>query len=209
MGKTEDTDWLGRGIAGVALLLSAVWFYVQLSVWRAEGQDHMLTVIDILVTALLWAMLVWSIYRLRKKPSQAANQLSAVSVRLATLCWLFAEKAYFLDRLLEDLWHEWDNAGEKLVHPVALSSDIRDFGKDNIMVLIKHSNFFANLYEEHVADLKENLPNFKSAIIENGFPADTEYHILRHYLKEHGDTLKRDGDGFRDAWQSMSRMSKK
>jgi hypothetical protein len=42
----------------VAALISGPWFYTQLLVWKAEGHDHMLTVANIIVTALLWGTLI-------------------------------------------------------------------------------------------------------------------------------------------------------
>src|ERR1700733_11785215 len=47
----------------VPLCLTAIWFYVQLQVWKEEGHDHMLTVANFIVTALLWAALVWAAYK--------------------------------------------------------------------------------------------------------------------------------------------------
>ncbi len=38
-------------------LISALWLYLQLQVWKEEGHDHMLTAANIVVTILLWAAL--------------------------------------------------------------------------------------------------------------------------------------------------------
>ncbi len=42
----------------IATFISGPWFYAQLLVWKAEGHDHMLTVGNIIVTALLWSVLI-------------------------------------------------------------------------------------------------------------------------------------------------------
>jgi hypothetical protein len=48
---------------GIAALITAPWFYTQLLVWKAEGHDYMLLVGNIIVTALLWVVLLYGIYR--------------------------------------------------------------------------------------------------------------------------------------------------
>ena len=62
----------------VAALISGPWFYTQLLVWKAEGHDHMLTVGNIVITVLLWAVLVYGILRASKSGKRAENLDAAI-----------------------------------------------------------------------------------------------------------------------------------
>jgi hypothetical protein len=66
----KKTNW-GEIIAGTALIISGIWFYVQLRVWKEEGHDHMLTAANIVVTILLWLVLAIAFYQNRKDARRA------------------------------------------------------------------------------------------------------------------------------------------
>jgi hypothetical protein len=61
--STSNNKLVGFVAWAVPIGLSAVFFYVQLQVWKEEGHDHMLTVTNFVVTVLLWASLAWLAYR--------------------------------------------------------------------------------------------------------------------------------------------------
>lgn len=68
-------------LAGLALI-SAPWFYTQLLVWKAEGHDHMLTVANIVLTLLLWAIFGCGIYKAVKVSKKAAGyQAQIITIR--------------------------------------------------------------------------------------------------------------------------------
>jgi hypothetical protein len=66
---SKHSSWL---IGLLCLLVSSLWFYMQLRVWKEEGHDHMLTVANVIVTCGLWSLLiVVALYRKKaRKPSR-------------------------------------------------------------------------------------------------------------------------------------------
>jgi hypothetical protein len=59
----KKPNWGAIVAVAIPTVLSAIWFYVQLQVWKEEGHDHMLTVANFAVTILLWAALSFAVYR--------------------------------------------------------------------------------------------------------------------------------------------------
>lgn len=48
----------------------------------------------------------------------------------AGMLWILAASADELIQLLEQTWHHWNNAGERLIHPLDARLDNLDFSKD-------------------------------------------------------------------------------
>ena len=88
-------------------------------------------------------------------PSMSMSQATARRVEMerdryqATMLSFFAERAFYLYGSLEDIWHRWDNAGEKLIHPLGEHYDLKNFDADHVKRLTKALEDFEALYREH------------------------------------------------------------
>src|SRR5580658_3568372 len=77
--------------------------------------------------------------------------------------WTYAAQARDIVDFLERLWHHWNNAGEKLIHPLNGDLDKVDYLKAN---LASERRDFMVMYMSHLMRLTTDLPGFASDIVE-------------------------------------------
>jgi hypothetical protein len=111
----------------------------------------------------------------------------------------FSIQARELAKLLEATWHHWNNAGEKLIHPLSIASDFKNYGADNAISLINELRDFKTLYSDHLRYLRSEIPLFTSRITSCDFPSETEYQVVISDLKNHATKLEAEGITIWDA----------
>ncbi len=100
-------------------------------------------------------------------------------------------RAIELQQRLESLWHHWDNAGEKLIHPLNGTDKIKGSLLDGTgLDLLNERRDFMVLYLQHLDILKAEFPEFSSTVVETGYPADYEYQQVLANLRNHIENLK-------------------
>ncbi len=103
----------------------------------------------------------------------------------------FEARAIDLQQTLEETWHHWNNAGEKLIHPLDARLDkLTSYSADGAMKLLDERRDFMVLYSQHLNLLKLEFPEFASLVIEAGYPSDNEYPRVLANLKTHIETLR-------------------
>jgi len=195
-------SWLGPAI------LSAIWLYIQLQVWKQEGKDHMLTAANMVVTIALWLCLAGSIYRAHLRNREISNLMDGALVvaqetkaagRQATLLFHLADCAIDLKSRLELAEFSWRKAGDILVYPLDLSKNsYKEWGHH-----INEQRDFMCVYTQHRVRLSVDLPGFNSRMLEHGYPSDCEYPIFLSDLQDHINTLERLG---KRVWESEDVM---
>jgi hypothetical protein len=140
-------------------------------------------------------------YRTRKQGGSLPKAVYFTAIRSRTrkecLFGFFADRAIFLIKTLEDAWHQWDNAGEKLIHPIGTSFDFKSFDIAHVKPLIKTLDAFSTLYEEHLSNVRQYLPDFQSGILNLEYPSEIEYHHLKSFLETYASDLKEKGESIR------------
>jgi hypothetical protein len=129
----------------------------------------------------------------RHSDSDATQVLRDVKLQgaRAILLSVMATEATYLMELLEEVWHHWDNLGEKLVHPLDARIDkMKDYSSDGVMKLVYEHRDFLVLYAHHLRTLATELPKFASPVVVTGYPSDCEYHRVLANLRVHIENLK-------------------
>ena len=113
----------------------------------------------------------------------------------------FEARAVELKQILEEAWHHWNNAGEKLIHPLDSRLDkLTSHSADGIMKLLDERRDFMVLYSQHLNLLKVEFPEFGSPVIEAGYPSDVEYPRVLANLESHirklGEQSQREWDRY-------------
>jgi hypothetical protein len=138
----------------------------------------------------------WSI---RKKLSldearETIHDVKACAGKAALLYYMVA-RATELSRDLEALWHQWNNSGEKLIHPLDAKFDkLKDASSDEAWNLLNARRDFMVMYAHHIITMKVEFPDFTSHVMSAGYPAPYEYVQVRDNLKEHADQLEQMAD---------------
>jgi len=99
-------------------------------------------------------------------------------------------RARELSHQLEELWHMWNNEGERLIHPLTSIDQLKDYLASNAQKLIDGRRDFLVLYSHHIVTMKSLVPDFKSGIIEAGYPSDLPYVDVRSALVNHAEELE-------------------
>lgn len=108
----------------------------------------------------------------------------------AAMLWFIQARATELENRLEEVWHHWNYAGERLVHPLDITIDkLKDYSADAATKLINEHREFLVLYANHLSSLKAEFPEFTSPIVEAGYPANCEYHVALANMKAHIEKL--------------------
>jgi hypothetical protein len=105
----------------------------------------------------------------------------------AALYDYMAGTARNLSRDLNLLWHHWDNAGEKLIHP--LTGELEKPKGDNFFPLVNERRDFMVMYSNHLAAVKGIFPEFTSQTMKTGYPSHLEYAEVYRDLLEHAKEL--------------------
>lgn len=177
-GGTAAEAWLGK-----LWLLTWEW---KLAIWFSVSG------------ILFWLILLISGRWERNKKSRDSNASEIIhDVKVhagnAYVLGLLEACAVSLQSQLEALWHHWDNAGEKLIHPLNARLDtLKTMSADGAWDLINERRDFMVLYAHHLQRLKVDAPDFTSAVVTTGYPSDCEYHLVLSNLKQHIEKLEKE-----------------
>jgi hypothetical protein len=109
----------------------------------------------------------------------------------AILMGFMSARATSLAKQLEIFWHQWDNNGEKLIHPLDVTLDkLKDYSSDEARNLLNARRDFLVMYSEHISVVRVEFPEFRSNLMAAGYPAPNEYVQVRADLAEHADQLE-------------------
>jgi hypothetical protein len=104
----------------------------------------------------------------------------------------FCNQANHLERLLNSVRFHWDNAGQRLVHPIGGKIEWNDFTIEKCLPLGDELSNFKIQYQSHLDWLAIVLPGFSSPSVTSGYPnADKEYPDVLAELKFHAEVLDR------------------
>jgi len=81
-------DWhLSLWLAGLAVVVTAMWFYLQLKEWRRLGPEHdyMSLVLNVFVTFLLWSLLVAASVRFFRSKKRDQEEITGLRRKLAEM----------------------------------------------------------------------------------------------------------------------------
>lgn len=186
-----------------SLAFLAISVYIQL-VEREEHKAGTMSTIGIVVfDVIAAAVVVWTVYRNLKDANRAKKVEIAAASKMeeilslvgkmkqaggqAALLFCFAEYADDLAKMLEQVWHHWNNAGEKFVYP---------FGKlevqgrsAQVLELLDERKDFVVLCSYHVGRLKLEVPDFSSPLLRSD-QSGREYAAVLAALKEHAILLR-------------------
>ncbi|QHN02746.1 hypothetical protein FTO74_04710 [Granulicella sp. WH15] len=115
---------------------------------------------------------------------------------------LLQGRAKALSLQLEELWHSWNNEGERLIHPLTLKDTLGNYSAKNAGKLIDGRRDFLVLYSHHIVTMKSLIPDFKSRVVEVGYPSELPYVDVRSALADHADEL---GKKSNKAWEKYGR----
>jgi len=139
----------------------------------------------------------WLTRNKRMPDSEASEIIHDVKVRgsQCRMFYFFEARALELEAHVVQLWHHWNNEGEKLIHP--LDARIDNFQTHSIevrMKLMTEQTEFLVLYSHHINILKVEFPEFTSPVIATGFPSDREYHQVVANLRTRAEMLKEEAE---------------
>lgn len=200
-------------LAVPSLALLGISVYIQL-VEREEHKAGTVSTIGIVVFDLIAAaVVVWTVYRNLKDANRAKKvEITAASKMeeilslvgkmkqaggQAALLFCFAEYADDLAKMLEQVWHHWNNAGEKLVTPFG-KVEVQDHRSLKVLDLLDERKDFVVLYSYHVGRLKLEVPDFSSPLLRSD-QSGREYAAVLAGLKEHAALLRKAAN---KVWQS-------
>jgi hypothetical protein len=153
---------------------------------------------------LIIAGISWLTGRLRapKKmlESEVSNTINDVKLHggESSLLSFMEARAIELQSILEALWHHWNNAGEKLIHPLDARIDkLKNYSASEAKQLLDERRDFMVLYSHHLNTIKAEFPGFTSAVVGAGYPSSCEYHHVLANLKEHAEKIKNRSE---EAW---------
>ena len=158
------------------------------------GWLHYIPLFLLIVAGVFW---IWGRIRKPKKITNSKLEKIVKDLKLAggkayVLC-LMEACAIELQSQLEALWHHWDNAGEKLIHPLNGVDKLKhNILEGPYLQLLDERRDFMVLYSHHIGRMKVDLPDFSSAVITTGYPSDCEYHLVLSNLKEHIEKLSKE-----------------
>jgi hypothetical protein len=202
LDKAKNTiDWGRRGqfvIQVAILLLTAAWWkstiqVVRLTAIPAGWRAPIYLSTSALVLLLLSSVDVWWSNR-KPSPDKSREVLEEVmraGVSSALYDYMGA-RARDLIRDIETLWHHWNNAGEKLVHPLTATIDkVQDWSDyEKASKLVDERRDFLVLYSHHVMVVRLMLPEFNSRTMDDGYPSSKEYVQARTDLVTHAEELE-------------------
>lgn len=109
----------------------------------------------------------WWSTRKRASLDEARETISDVKACAgkAAIFYYMCARATDLRRDLEALWHQWDNNGEKLIHPLDGRIDkLKNLSSDETWSVINARRDFMVMYSDHINTLKVELPDFSSHV---------------------------------------------
>jgi hypothetical protein len=100
-------DWWPIGVAIFFGLVSVLWLYLQLRVWKEEGHDQVLTAANIAVTLLLWFGLALALYM----NIRDLNRAKALHAQIVTIKEDYESQISSLKELHAANQRHWEHAG--------------------------------------------------------------------------------------------------
>jgi len=210
--RMSKGQWIATVLASAALLVSGLWYFTQLLEWRKQGSNYMLLVGNVVVTVMLWGILIACIIRFwidanraKKVEITAASKMEELLSLMgkmkqaggqAALLFCFAGWADDLAKILEQVWHHWNNAGEKFVCPFG-KLDVQGRSAQTIELLDERKDFVV-LYSYHVGRLKFEVPDFSSPLLRSD-QSDREYAMVLAALREHAALLRKAASNVRQS----------
>jgi hypothetical protein len=130
--------------------------------------------------------------RLLQLKMQRAFEKAKPLIGQAAILHDYADQADALCRGLEGIWHHWDNAGEKLTHPLVadFTNQIEDWSKPETTMLSYELTQFRMLFQHQLEMVRLRFPNFSSNTLINGYPSNEEYLMVRMDLYNHAGFLR-------------------
>ena len=132
--------------------------------------------------------------RIQENIKANAKEFSAIADKRkraggqAVMLWHFSANADALLIELDQLWHHWNNAGEKLVHPIAENEELKQWPATSHLAIERRD--YTVRYSDHIQYLKEKFPTFDSPVTELGYPSEAEYSVLVAVLRKHVKELE-------------------
>jgi hypothetical protein len=139
--------------------------------------------------------------QIEKETNEAVDAAECAGAQ-ARLLWHFGNQAKHLEVLLPRIWHDWDNAGQKLMYPFG-NNEWKEFTVDKCMPLLRDLDSFSVQYRSHIDWIKIELPGLKSEFIQNSCSPRERYSDVLAGLKYHAQSL---GSLAKQIWDSESPM---
>ena len=102
----------------------------------------------------------------------------------------FHSETLHIEKCLVALWHHWDNAGEKLIHPIGGFNEWKEWSADKCFPLINELRDFKVIFGQHIGWVRVEFPGLTTQLIANGFPSNAEYQDVLAAVRDHADSLK-------------------
>ena len=122
---------------------------------------------------------------IQRLTQQTITEQDVRRIGKATLLFHYSREADNLANMLEMIWHHWDNAGVKLVHPLAghaIPNEIKS-GEDKELLE------FRIAYKRHIAAVRAASPKFTSNVMTDGFPSSVEYATVKRDISNHASLM--------------------
>ena len=189
--RKQPVDWIGLAILFVLTLLASA---VLLRQRRNERRSNPTLPVATKDT------FVWN-QETREEVGKIVNAVKYAGGQ-AGICWIHSAGARDLEQMIEQAWHHWNDAGERLVHPLDARIDkLKDYLADYSDKLLTERRDFMVLYANHLSRVKVDLPGFSSRLMEMGYPSNKEYFEVFTCIREHAKKLEDTGNKI---WENES-----
>ena len=112
-----------------------------------------------------------------------------------------ADFADMLSGQLEGIWQRWRDSGGKLLYP--LHSSAVPEGDKPLSPNVRRLLEFRILYRQHIAEVGKADPQFRSKLMDEGFPCDVagqDYLAVKRKLEEQASLLRQRADDLAQAF---------
>jgi hypothetical protein len=111
----------------------------------------------------------------------------------ATIMLFLSSRSEELTSRLEEAYHHWQYANQKLIHPLDIQLNkivTENCSGDDIQRLRDEHRDFMVLYAAHLSALQSEIPGFTSEIAQGDYPSNKEYLLVLNDLRDHTRKLK-------------------
>lgn len=191
--------------------VSAIGVCIQIALNVMHEREHQASIMSTILQVSWWVVLLlvtsYSIYRnlhdakreknLKQHFSEQARVVEEIVLERrkasaqAALLWHYAGRAKGLAQDLEQLWHHWNDAGERLIRPVSSKApDMKTFSLD----LLNERRDFMVRYMDNIVWIQADIPEITSNFLTAGYPNDDEYTVVMRNIQEHSRLLNEAAD---------------